>query len=193
MQDATPAPKSELRQTARTLRQGLDMAALSRAIQAQLTQWEVFHRAQTVLTYAALTDEVDLLALVGLAPEKQWYLPRVMSGTDLGFYRYEAGDTLIVGPYGIREPLEDGGELSPETRVDLVLVPGLMVDREGTRLGFGKGYYDRALTLLQPEGVTVCPLPQALLSEVPLPMDPWDVPVGWAVTENRVYRLASDD
>jgi 5-formyltetrahydrofolate cyclo-ligase len=189
MQDATPSPKSELRQTARTRRQALDMIAVSRAIQAQLTSWEVFLQAETVLTYAALTDEVDLLALVAAAPEKRWYLPRVVSETELGFHRYAAGDTLIVGPYGIREPLEDAELLPPGIPVDLVLVPGLMVDRQGTRLGFGKGYYDRALTMLGQVGATACPLPEALLSEAPLPQDPWDVPVGWVVTETGIYRL----
>jgi 5-formyltetrahydrofolate cyclo-ligase len=56
--------------------------------------------------------------------------------------RIESLSELVVGTYGVPEPL---GEPAPIEEIDLFLVPGVAFDRQGNRLGFGGGYYDRAL------------------------------------------------
>ena len=61
------------------------------------------------------------------------------------FRRFRIGDDLVSGPFAIRQPKDDNAEIEP----DIVLMPLLAFDARGTRLGYGGGYYDRALAELR--------------------------------------------
>lgn len=61
----------------------------------------------------------------------------------LAHYHYSHGVEMIKNEYGIDEPA-DGNQIS-ESEIDLVLIPLLAFDRQGYRVGFGKGYYDKFL------------------------------------------------
>src|SRR4051794_29950033 len=89
-------------------------------------------------------------------------------------FRFHAGDPLEPGPFGIMQP----ARRHPVVEPDLVLVPLIAVDWHGTRLGRGKGHYDRALSRLKKKGARLIGLgwPLQMLSET-LPMDAWDVPL----------------
>ncbi len=75
-------------------------------------------------------------------------LPRV-SGNDLEHFFYEGPHQLELSSWGIPEP-KQGVRALPET-IDMVLVPLLAFDREGHRVGYGRGYYDRFLTKVRPD------------------------------------------
>lgn len=61
-------------------------------------------------------------------------------------YLYEEGKThLKLNQFGIPEP--QGGKIIAPVNFDIVLVPLLMIDKEGNRVGYGKGFYDRFLSL----------------------------------------------
>lgn len=85
------------------------------------------------------------------------------------------------GPLGLREPA--GTRLGPAavTGADLVLVPALAADRNGTRLGRGAGYYDRALARVRRATPVAVLLHDGELVDA-LPAEPHDRPVGAAVT-----------
>ncbi|MBV9528361.1 MAG: 5-formyltetrahydrofolate cyclo-ligase [Sphingomonas sp.] len=89
-------------------------------------------------------------------------------------FRFRAGDPLLPGPFGLMQPKLSAPVVEP----DLVLVPLLAIDGSGTRLGRGKGHYDRALSRLRTAGARLIgvgwPL-QRLTS--PIPADAWDVPL----------------
>lgn len=89
---------------------------------------------------------------------------------------------LVPARYGLMEP--PGARLGPEAigAVELVLVPALAIDRAGTRLGKGGGYYDRALRRLPVTTPTLAVLYDGELLDDPLPVEPHDVPVGAVVT-----------
>ena len=101
----------------------------------------------------------------------------------------------------VRRPSHGGHELDPRERdawlgtdalatCDLVVTPGLAVDRHGTRLGQGGGCYDRALLHRDPSAPVVTLLHEGEQSDVDLPADPHDVPVdGFVTTTGRVVRL----
>ena len=67
---------------------------------------------------------------------------------------------------------------SPVVEPDLILVPLIAIDGNGTRLGRGKGHYDRALTRLRKSGARLIGVgwPLQLLSET-IPSDEWDIPL----------------
>ena len=89
-------------------------------------------------------------------------------------FRFLAGEPSSSGPYGILQPKRGSAAVEP----DLILVPLIAVDGRGTRLGRGKGHYDRVLAPLKRKGARIVGLGwsiQRLVDE--LPRDPWDVPM----------------
>jgi 5-formyltetrahydrofolate cyclo-ligase len=173
MSKPTPSPaspKSEWRAWALEARRSLDLAALSAQLHTALLPALV--DAQHVLLYAATMQEIDVLSLVPELPTTQFYLPRCAPKRRLAIHAYPC--PLATSPFGISEPVASEPEIDPTT-LDLVLVPALVLDQRGYRLGYGGGYYDRFLPRLRPDCRTlgIAPL---LVAE--LPTDPWDVPVG---------------
>ena len=89
-------------------------------------------------------------------------------------FRFVAGDPLEPGPFGLMQP----ARRHPRVEPDLVLVPLVAIDSSGTRLGRGKGHYDRALTSLRKSGTRLIGVGWAMqrLTET-IPSDAWDVPL----------------
>lgn len=182
MQRSLQDEKNHLRAIAKERRSGLVDDSISCRIRENIEQWPVFQQAQTVLTFAALPGEVDLLPLMAQYPQKQWYLPRVITEEQITFYRVLNAAALLPGQFGILEP-----EVNPEMELqvknpDLVFVPALLIDVQGVRLGFGRGYYDRFLATLDAGVKMATPIPE--VSVFPsVPQEPWDVSMHWGITE----------
>lgn len=107
-------------------------------------------------------------------------LPVVVPG-GLDWAAYRGAAELVDGVLGTREPAGPRLGAASVATVYAVLVPALAVDRLGTRLGRGAGYYDRALALVD-RGATVAALLHDGELVDRLPHDPWDRPVNAAVT-----------
>jgi len=154
----------------------------SLAICRRITAWPPFARSETVLSYLPMRAEVDLTPLLEMHPEKRWALPRILPKGQMAFHLYRPGE-LVRHPYGMLEPPADALPVSVD-QVDLALVPGLAFDREGWRLGYGGGFFDRFLAGFdgQSAGVSY----QALFVER-LPHASHDIPVGYVVTELGLY------
>jgi 5-formyltetrahydrofolate cyclo-ligase len=95
--------------------------------------------------YMPLRSEMDPLPLMAVleAAGARLALPR-MHGDTLVFHACAMTDPLEIGPFGIREP----GAATPVVQPDVILTPLLAFDRHGGRLGYGKGFYDRAFAAL---------------------------------------------
>ena len=101
------------------------------------------------------------------------------------FRRVSGLDELVPGRYGIPEPV---GEVWDPVRADVIVVPGVAFDLSGHRIGYGKGYYDKALHRLEGLGrlVGFCydfQLVEEIVGE------PHDVTMDFIVTELRVVRV----
>jgi len=85
-----------------------------------------------------------------------------------------AGDPLEPGPFGMMQP----AKRHPLVQPDLVLIPLIAIDHRGTRLGRGKGHYDRALIGLKKRGARLIGVgwPMQRLADT-IPADEWDVPL----------------
>jgi 5-formyltetrahydrofolate cyclo-ligase len=89
-------------------------------------------------------------------------------------FRFLAGDPLEPGPFGIMQP----AKRHPVVQPNLVLIPLIATDPRGTRLGRGKGHYDRALISLKKNGAGLIGVgwPMQRVADT-IPADDWDVPL----------------
>lgn len=157
---------------------------------AQLTQWSssllskledhpVFCQAKTVLMYYALPDEVQTQAFVERWSKSKNIILPVVQGNDLELRFYEGKDSLKKGAYGIEEPY--GRRLTNYNDIELAIIPGVSFDKEGNRLGRGKGYYDRLLPQLSAYKIGIC----FQFQVAPLlPTEPFDILMDEVWTEN---------
>ncbi len=184
-------PKSSIRQTILARRKALSAAEAGSAgllVQHALMETKEFADARTVALYASIHNEVETADIMrrALADAKIVLFPAVHGG-GLEFRSISDPACLRKGAFGIREPDAGCPVLSPG-EADLIIVPGVVFDMFGRRIGYGKGYYDRTLHHLEGSGKLVgfCYEFQ-LVKEAP--GEPHDVRMDMIVTERRVIRL----
>lgn len=100
-------------------------------------------QARTVLLFAPLPHEPNLLTLLEKSSHR-FFFPR-MQGDDLKLHEWSPKANWITGPHNIQEPDPQTWPLASLSEIDLALVPGLAFNKEGKRLGWGRGYFDRLL------------------------------------------------
>src|SRR5262249_12044960 len=113
-------------------------------------------------------------------------------GGRIVLYRIESVEDLAPAPFGLLEPrkeLRRKHRRITATTVSLFLVPGVAFDREGGRLGYGRGYYDSLLAGVKPFVPKVGIASEAQLVER-VPMGPSDVPLPVIATEAQTYLCA---
>lgn len=127
----------------------------SRAESERICAWLRPHLGEgTVAAFFPLPGEVDLRELLAeLAPAGRLVLPRVAAGA-LTLHRIRDLGRLVPGPLGLREPRAEAAVVPPR-EVHVFLVPGLAFTPDGSRLGRGKGLYDRLLVQLPPDRTTI--------------------------------------
>ena len=131
-----------------------------------------------ILSYYSFGSEADTRQLIdrALRDGKKVYLPKVLSKTQMRFYQYEPG-TLIKSPRGIEEPPGDSSKefvMSQEHPQNcLAVLPGLYFDKNGERLGYGGGYYDRFLSLC--DGISTCAVGFEIGMSGEIPTEQWDI------------------
>ena len=136
---------------------------ISQQVCTQILNSRRWQEARVVLLYHPLPDELDVSPLLskGLLEGKTVLLP-VVSGDDLLLVPYN-GRTL-TGAFGVQEP--EGEPLTNLDSIHLAIIPGIAFDRDGHRLGRGRGYYDRLLPHLSAWKVGIC-YPFQLIDLVP--------------------------
>ena len=112
-----------------------------------------FKEAKTVFVYASYRSEVETKEIIqeALRRGKRVAAPKV-TGDEMCFYAINYWEDLFPGYQGILEPQIDGREAIVPAEGDVMLVPGAVFDRKGSRIGYGKGYYDRYLERLAAAG-----------------------------------------
>lgn len=183
--------KAALRRRIRSWRKGLDPASCASASERvceSLIALDEAEGARTLALYDALPGEID----VGPLAEWAWArgqtvaLPRVLGPGRMGFFRFATPTELVRSGLGLREPGPNATRVETAA-LELVVLPGLSFDRDGFRLGFGQGYYDRALAQC-PHAFRIGVAFEAQLVER-IPREPHDLPVHAVVTERRVIRV----
>ena len=133
--------KSEIRAKIKELKSKLsksEIQAASSQVKTKIESSLWFKNATHILTYASLPDELETsLQLIDWMKTKYVYLPRV---NDKDLEILLATETRI-GSFNIEEPI--GDNIININNIDLIIVPGVAFDYHGTRIGRGKGFYDR--------------------------------------------------
>ena len=176
-----PEEKKQLRHWSKETRSSLAIAKLSQATVQHLQNWETYQNAKHILSYLAFGSEIDL-STVHQDSSKSFYTTRTHNNQ---LSIHELGD-FELHPYGFLQPAKHLPEINPK-RIDLVLVPGLCFDQKGTRLGYGKGYYDQLLPKLKKVplvGITA----NALVLDT-VPRESFDVLMTHLATESGVKKI----
>ena len=172
-------PKDPLRKAALDARKAF-VATLSDAQKARLEKklaerlTALLAEATVVGGYAAIGSEISVSA----AMEEARAVGAIVAYP--GFrdpgkpFEFLAGDPSVSGPFGIFQPKRS----SPSVEPDVILVPLIAVDECGTRLGRGKGHYDRALARLRRRGAQLIGVGWDMQRMADtIPADEWDVPI----------------
>ena len=133
--------------------------------------------------------EVDTAAFVAqvLHDGKLLALPRINKASQtLQLHRINRLDELVSGVWGIREPHGEAPTVSL-AEIDFVLMPGVAFDRQGARLGYGAGYYDRLLASGQRRALRVAAAFDVQIVDS-VPADAHDQRLDIIITENRIIH-----
>ena len=148
-------------------------------------------RARGIACYVSKDTEVDTRVLIrtSLDRGKRVLIPVVKKGeVELFFSEIkDLGKELAPGTFGILEPKLEFVRRVELDAIDLMFVPGIAWDKEGYRLGWGRGYFDRVIQKL-PSHVKTAGLAFSLQLINRVPRDQFDVPVDMVITESRVIR-----
>lgn len=153
-----------------------DISEYSRRICETVLKIDVYRKAQKIMLYLPIRNEVDTTLFVEEALQSKIVLLPYVDGT-LQASRISDIDTLVPGEYGTREPRIR----HPEGDIDLVIVPGLAFDESRNRIGFGKGHYDRFLATTDAFKIGLAYDFQI----TDIPTEPHDIPMDLVITEER--------
>ncbi len=143
--------------------------------------------AQNIAAYMSFRNEVSTRELISklVAAEKQIFIPYIADGK-IAFTKFKSFDDFAVEKYNIPEP-KNKAPVKPDS-IDLFIVPGIAFDSRGSRIGWGKGFYDKFLgeNKISVPKVGVCYDFQVIEN---IPLEEHDVAVDIIVTEKRIIKI----
>lgn len=181
--------KNELRKEYKKIRNDIkNKVKLSFQISDNLFNSEIYNNCESVFCYASFGSEADTTDIVlnSLARNKTVALPVCTDKNgNMDFYKINSFSDLIEGTYGILEPNTNISEKIEPNNKTLLIVPAVVFDKKGYRIGYGKGYYDRYLKKFNGISVGLC-YNRCIIAEVPT--DKFDEKVDFIVCENFLIK-----
>ena len=150
------------------------------SITRQVLKTDLYRGSDVIYAYADVRHEVSTRGVIdaALAEGKKVALPRV-DGQNMDFYYIESYNDMESGYFGLEEPKRECPIASEKTA--LILVPGVAFTREGDRVGYGGGFYDRFFER-EPDHPTIG-LAFGFQIYPQLPLEPTDRRVDAVITE----------
>jgi len=187
--------KDNLRKKILALRRSQSVTQIevaSSLIQRRILSLPLFKNAEAILFYLALKDEVQTEELIrkALSLSKRVAVPLVDSERRqiLPSWIKDLDRELTVGFRGIPEPKKSCVRTLDPRELDLVIVPGIVFDPGGHRLGFGGGFYDRFLARVS--GITSLSLAFEFQVIDQVPYQGHDIAVDYIITEKRIIACS---
>ncbi len=186
--------KKQLREQCRQARNALTTVQQQRyalAVSERLAKTNAFQDAQQIASYIATDNEVETHKI----HERCWQtgkkvaLPIIGADKSMRFAPYTDADTLITNKFNIPEP-----QTTPNTHfielqnIHCMLIPLVGFDKQGNRIGFGGGYYDRYLQ--HKTNSTICIGLAYEVQKIPsIIKETWDISMDIVITEEQTYHL----
>ena len=150
---------------------------------------DLYKNAKMIMIYISFGTEIHNHEFIkdALAEGKEivvpvtFHSPRMMKPSQI--YSF---DDLEPGYYNILSPKEEHISYVDKSQIDVIIVPGAVFDKEGYRIGYGGGYYDRFLADFKKPKVSFA-FEMQLRDEVP--KEDFDVPVDYIITEDRFIEI----
>ena len=150
-----------------------------------------FKKAKNILFYVSFNSEVDTQEIIRellVKKEKNIIVPFVEKNNPiLQLSELKNFNELEPKTFGILEPKENSiREFNPE-KLDLIIIPGLVFFRDGHRIGYGYGYYDRFLKALRKKPVKIGLAFDFQVAEK-IPHEEHDVPMDIIITDKEIMH-----
>ena len=177
--------------------------ALQRNSERKLFQWlhilkanEISH-ASTIATYISYGDEPDTSALNSqlIALKKVLVLPQMLPDKSLEWVPWNGTEENLRSKNKVKEPVGTALDADTLAAIDVVIVPTLLIDRRGFRLGQGGGSYDRALAQLKSRSPQLWSIALVYDGEITgndLPNEAHDVPLNAVATPELLIRFSKN-
>jgi 5-formyltetrahydrofolate cyclo-ligase len=187
--------KREVRRRVLAAREAMparDRARRSRAVAELTLALPEVIGARTLMAFWSFGSEIDTAPLLTGLHDRgvALVLPRIVDG-ELEPRSYRPGDAMTATTFGALEPAQ-GAPIDPR-EIDAIAVPAVAFDRDGSRVGYGGGFYDRFLSRTRSDAVRIgiafgC---QLLPPGEALPSAGFDLRVDIVVTETGVLRISA--
>ena len=182
--------KNELRKRILKIRNNMskeDVEKNSRAITDRITSLDIYKQSKVVFIYMDFKNEVMTSNLIRhmLSEKKRVVIPYTDTiNTVLIPSEITREADLKLNPFGYYEPKN----ISPVNieEIELVIVPGVVFDKNLNRIGFGKGYYDKILNKLKPSAKKLAVAHEFQVLEI-IPAEEHDVKMDMIITEKNIY------
>ena len=185
--------KKILRKEILTKRKNIDIVEkekMDRKICDKFYESKYYRDAKNIFIYISYDSEINTKEIINkaLMDNKKIYVPRTEFKTRLmDAVEIISLDNLIESEYGILEPSIGESHIEPN-ELDLIVVPGVAFDRNGGRIGYGAGFYDRYFKKINKDNIKkIQKLALAYDFQIleNIPMNEHDVPVSYIITEKE--------
>ena len=179
--------------TKRSILDAVEKEEKDRKILDRFYDSNYYREAKNIFIYISYDSEINTKGIIkkALMDNKKIYVPRTEFKTRLmDAVKITSLDNLIESEYGILEPSVEEPHIDPN-EIDLIVVPGVAFDRNGGRMGYGAGFYDRYFKKISENNVKkVIKLALAYDFQIleKIPMNEQDVPVNYIITEKEFYQ-----
>lgn len=184
--------KQQLRKSFRAVRQSAKSPLKDDAIFRLLIDSGILERADIVFAYSSVSDEVNTDRIIEYLSERGIPIALPVCLDDKGNMEFRlllSSEYLKKGMYSIYEPDDSLCPRAYSTEKSICIAPGLAFDREGYRLGYGKGYYDRFLSDFKGTAVGLCY--RECFTQA-LPVSPYDRKVNYIITDKKIYTIKEE-
>lgn len=193
--------KETIRQTCLTIRKSLSHAeqyAASNSICARIQSMEQYQQANYIALYIAVRGEIDLSPLwkrtqtnqkTMTEAQKTYFFPTIHANQMLSFLPVTQQTHFIKNSFGILEPDIHPSKAINPSELDIIFMPLVAFDENGTRIGMGGGYYDR--TLEKNTSSLLIGVAYDFQKQPVIQPEPWDIQLNAIVTPSAIYYAQS--
>jgi len=185
--------KLELRKEMLDKQKEIPLEILSRKsdeIQKQIFTSRNYQEAKRIFLFVSMKNEVDTITIMvkAWADGKEVFVPITEKKGEMYFVLLQSLDELYPTIFGVLEPRKGREWEDTPRKEDLFLVPGVVFDQKGNRIGYGGGFYDRYFARTQPyQKIGIVFSFQVIEEEIP--KEEFDIAVDELLTENEWRRM----